>query len=341
MKDNGLAYSYLNDKDKACYEIIFEALKKHAKSASLSGVFDQKYAETIAFRTIADNPQFINLNRTRAYFKPGLKGLEVCFDGIIDEATSKRRIEALDKVVEDAMFEIDKDVRSDKDLIIGIYNYLQAHCEYDDAELQVSMSGKTRNRDAHSAYGALVEGKALCSGFASAFYLLLSEFGMRSMIVDGKARYNGVMVDHSWNIVEYNGELFQMDITWDANLYRNFSVPCYSYFALTDDEMSIDHEWDLNAFPVCKSDKLEYYKSNGLIAQSLSDVTTIMARQFAADGDSIRLKMAPGVAIPGDANQFFQKAFTDAMVRAHKTQATFGFYWDDVTQIFTGVPVNE
>ena len=57
------------------------------------------------------------------------------------------------------------------------------------------------------AYGALVEGIAVCQGYASAFNALCAEAGIRSCAVT-----NG---SHMWNIVLADGKFYVFDTTWD------------------------------------------------------------------------------------------------------------------------------
>lgn len=103
-----------------------------------------------------------------------------------------------------------------KRLCLAIHNYICENTSYDydivseSVQTNDSMIGR-------SAYGALIGGKTVCSGYSSAFYLLYNE-----IIGDGQCRIAaGVQgegddaVGHAWNVVYDNGEQYYIDCTFD------------------------------------------------------------------------------------------------------------------------------
>ena len=85
---------------------------------------------------------------------------------------------------------------------------------------------------AHTAYGAIVEGSAVCDGYALALKYLMGRCGIECIVIPGTV--NGAA--HVWNTAFWDGRWHEMDITWDAagNSGRQ-------YFDLTTDEMEKDH----------------------------------------------------------------------------------------------------
>ena len=61
------------------------------------------------------------------------------------------------------------------------------------------------------AYGALVEGSAICEGYAKAFKLLCNRAGIACEIVGGTV--NGEA--HMWNYVQIGGDYYLVDATFD------------------------------------------------------------------------------------------------------------------------------
>lgn len=86
----------------------------------------------------------------------------------------------------------------------------------------------------HSTYGALVNGEAVCQGYASLFYRLCREAGISTRFITGL----GGGEDHAWNIVKLGDYYYNLDATWDDMEERGIS---YSYFLLSDKDFS-DHE---------------------------------------------------------------------------------------------------
>lgn len=76
---------------------------------------------------------------------------------------------------------------------------------------------------AYTAYAGLVDGAAVCEGYATAFYRLALEMGIDARLVYGTAGEA-----HVWNLVELDGQYYYVDATWDATnygWYDNFLQP--------------------------------------------------------------------------------------------------------------------
>ena len=86
----------------------------------------------------------------------------------------------------------------------------------------------------YNAFGALVNGKAVCEGYSRAFQLLCKSAGINCSLIKGKADGQ----QHMWNVVEIFGEWYEVDVTWD-DLEKE--EPRYKYFNLTTQEMISDH----------------------------------------------------------------------------------------------------
>lgn len=82
-----------------------------------------------------------------------------------------------------------------------------------------------------SAYGALIEGKAVCAGYSRAFQLIMMELGIPTYYCAGKSE------GHAWNIVKLGNGYYNVDVTWND---RNYSS--HFYFNRTDEEVSGSHK---------------------------------------------------------------------------------------------------
>ncbi len=79
---------------------------------------------------------------------------------------------------------------------------------------------------AHSLYGALVDGKSVCEGYAYAFKLLCDRYNIPCMIVTGVGKTNTGSEAHAWNVVQMpDGKWYGVDVTWDdqeSKIYDDF-----------------------------------------------------------------------------------------------------------------------
>lgn len=111
-----------------------------------------------------------------------------------------------------------------------------------------------------SVYGALVNKRALCEGYAKAFSYLCNLIGVENMIVTG---YTGV--DHMWNMVKLEGSWYHVDIGWDqpseALRERYPDLILYQYF-LVDDAV-IQNNRSINNYlcapPKAETETMNYF----------------------------------------------------------------------------------
>lgn len=139
--------------------------------------------------------------------------------------------------------------------------YAREKLLHDRLAARVTYDGTGAN--AHNAYGALVEGKAVCEGYAEAFQYLLQKAGIQSFIITGTSSNpaTGSPEGHAWNAVRIDGRYYHVDVTWDDQGENIF----YAYFNKTDAAILEDHTIDTTAYPlpVCSSEAADYFYVNG------------------------------------------------------------------------------
>lgn len=97
-----------------------------------------------------------------------------------------------------------------------IYNYILENVEYDDVEFVPNGGGRVVAKPGSrniSAYGALIKGKAVCSGISDAVYLLCSSMGLECKKV--LSATNG----HAYNFVKVNNQWYSLDATYEINRF--------------------------------------------------------------------------------------------------------------------------
>ena len=154
-----------------------------------------------------------------------------------------------------------------------IHDEVLKHCTY-----KTGVKGADDGWQYFSAYGALVDGEAVCEGYSKIMQVLLSRVGIPSGTIRGEA--DGV--SHMWNVVELGGEWYHLDATWDDNS----DDINYEYFNLTTEGIkknhiisdsisavinSLENSEDIDPLvkynfyvPMCTSKKMNYYYAEGL-----------------------------------------------------------------------------
>ena len=135
----------------------------------------------------------------------------------------------LDEALEAVLDGLDLYDASDYEKVKGVYNWICHNVTYDYDNLE-----NDSYRLKHTAYAALVNGTAVCQGYAVLLYRMLLELGVDCRIVDGIG--NGGA--HAWNIVRVSGKWYNLDATWDSS--RAEVGLDYDYF-LRGEANFIDH----------------------------------------------------------------------------------------------------
>ncbi len=123
---------------------------------------------------------------------------------------------------------------TDYEKIKAIHDYICANVTYDEEHKNDSTYMRK-----HTAAAALLDGTAVCQGYAVLFYRMCLECGVDVRI----ARGIGNGGDHGWNIVTPgDGMYYYIDTTWDAG-----DPVKYTYFLKGTDSFCTDHtpsnEW--------------------------------------------------------------------------------------------------
>lgn len=201
--------------------------------------------------------------------------------------TLEQEEEVTEKI--DSLFqEWDIENLTDYQKIQKIYDYICSNVKYDyenlnDADYKLK----------YTAYAALLNGTAVCQGYANLLYRMALEAGIDARFISGLG--NGGA--HGWNIVGLNGLYYDVDSTWDAG-----QAPDYYYFLKCEDNF-IGHQRndiyktdDFNAeYPMAAEDYVDqsegglpeaaFYSKKYANMNTLLDQTAV----YSADQDSVYL----------------------------------------------------
>lgn len=119
---------------------------------------------------------------------------------------------------------------NDHQKVKAIHDWVLLHVKYD----------QTLRK--HSAYDALVSGQAVCQGYASLTYRLLSDAGIAARIVEGEVKSGA----HAWNLVKLDGKWYHLDTTFDDPVPDVSGRTEYGYYLIDDDRIKRDHSWTLS-----------------------------------------------------------------------------------------------
>ena len=159
--------------------------------------------------------------------------------------------ESIEKILAELNEELDgSDSNYDKEL--WLHDYLIKTNDY-----------LSYSEGVHTAYGAIVEGEAVCEGYARAFQLLMNKIGIENCTITGSDDLSSTTENHIWNAVKLDGSWYQVDVTWD-DMGNDDEGTYHAYFNLSSKEMGRDHKViNYCEIPECTADTYFYFNQNG------------------------------------------------------------------------------
>ena len=124
---------------------------------------------------------------------------------------------------------------SNADKILKIHDYVVNRVVY-------TSSGS----DIYNAYGALINGKSVCQGYADAVALFLDRFNIPNLKVSSDT--------HTWNLVYINNKWLHLDATWDDPITSNGNqILLHDYYLLTKAQLynldTSEHTFNTTLYP--------------------------------------------------------------------------------------------
>jgi hypothetical protein len=120
----------------------------------------------------------------------------------ITKLYSNIQISEINQKMDEIQNEIITSNMKTEDKILAVHDYIINHAKYD----QDKATGTTKYLSS-TAYGPLLQGYAVCGGYADSMALFLNRFGVKNFKVSSAS--------HVWNAVYINNEWLNLDLTWD------------------------------------------------------------------------------------------------------------------------------
>ena len=283
----GFGYQSLqSDRERRLYAQLDEAVGQSESKGFVCERFDdiQTVSDVIELYK-DDHPEVFWIDESEPYYYANNA------DGMSVELHFKLEGEALDTARETLENKAQEVLESapvggtDYEKELFVHDYLIDNCAYDTAAAELHKSNQVRANE-QNAYGALVEGSAVCEGYARAFQMLCEKLGVTCWVIQGQAEDFDVEgnVNHIWNCVQLDESWYHVDVTWDDFEEAPIRSDRYYYFNLTTSEIEKDHiisplysesrseeVWCNGFVPPCNSTKYNYFTLNAMKIDSLDD----------------------------------------------------------------------
>ncbi|MGN0265855.1 MAG: transglutaminase domain-containing protein [Oliverpabstia sp.] len=158
---------------------------------------------------------------TSYYKKDGSTYMDITYT--VTYYTTAEQETAVDEKIQEVFSELQLEEKSDYGKVQAVYDYICEHTVYDNDNLKDDDYTLK-----YTAYAALIDGKAVCQGYAVLFYRMVLELNVDSRLIAGIG--NGEA--HGWNIVKLDGSYYNVDATWDAGKTEYvYFLKCQENFA--------------------------------------------------------------------------------------------------------------
>ena len=224
----------------------FSSLLSESNGEKLLGDYYQSAIEAYTY----DNPDVFYIDFSKLYLnietttRGNKKTYKVFINAgnqtnyLTEEFSSKERIDAGLNEIENIKAYFVKNKKSDTYQNIKLaHDYLVESIEYDQTISQPNI---------YDIYGAFINKKSVCEGYAKAFKYLMDSMNIPCVTVSGKATNSeGDSESHAWNYVQINNAWYAIDCTWDDPIlvgsgYLSNSLK-YKYFLKGENEFNNSH----------------------------------------------------------------------------------------------------
>lgn len=306
---NHWQYRYLSADEKACYGAIYTALtdgfkrdepvtiedaveEPYGVSVSLpQPLKDKKQASRVYNAFFRDNPDFFYVSN-RYGLNGRMVGGEPRYDTLLltftmDAATRQTAAERLDEAAKALLKDLPQ-TEDDYITELALHDRLAAACTYHTEAAQ--SNAEDAYPHAYTAYGALVEGRAVCEGYSRAMQLLLHRVGIPCTLVTGQAKETDE--EHMWNLVTVNGRNYHLDVTWDDSE----DVLTHTFMNLSTARLQESHipDEDQSGIDTCTATEDDYFHRNGTYINTYhrEDIAKAIAAVLLTDTDTVELRFA-------------------------------------------------
>lgn len=250
-------FDMLNKTEKQAYISVLDNIENHPEYIKIP-ILSQTEFTNVYFAVKNDNPDmlcFADSCNMITFMSSCF--LQLRYDYEKEECDKKAAV--LDNKVNEIIKTID--VADEYSAELAIHDYIASNCSY--AENAANAS---------NAYGCLIDGEAVCSGYSRAAMLLLEKAGIESMLIAGTGiNSDNESISHMWNIVWIDNKPYHLDVTWD-DPKSSVDIVSHLFFNLTTEAVSVDHK-DMSVDIDCVLTDANYFVKEKLLFDQYNNDT--------------------------------------------------------------------
>ena len=359
-------------KVKELSNAIIDTIKSNGNQVKVMGlnIDPSEYAD-ILDATCADVQSYVDAGRIYFPVTPAVWMGKVYYINLYYYTDDKSKVvtkaEAIEKKVDYIINNYASKGKTDFEKAQIVHDYLATNCQYANDHYK----NNTTTPDDSTSYGCLINGSAVCEGYARAYELIMNRMGIETKRVEGDDMPGGG--SHEWNVIKLGGKWYYVDVCWDDPVWYGLSSESYkdyvqyTDFLKTTSEFEKDHgnskNWYVDAYsgqyipnyrkataglPVANTESA--YKVNRDLYKITVPVTSPTISKAAVSKDNVTLTWNATTKIGGyviyrstNATSGYQqiaKVTDPATVTYKDTLTKNGTYYYKVRAYYTGYSAN-
>ena len=187
-------YSIMSTDERKVYKIIFYGLKSRTYNIVVPSFLPVDTIQEIYLRVLYDTPLFYYVNQTVIRMQGSLGNWVLLPEYLYTQNEIKQIDKELKSIVNKIKKKADQFKNNEFRLEKCLHDSVVKSVAYDYESLK-----KSDCFNAHSIVGAFIDRKAVCEGIAKAFKLLCNEYGIKCIVVLGKANKDGIFEDDDYH----------------------------------------------------------------------------------------------------------------------------------------------
>ena len=274
--------STLTERENKIYDQLYKEITNRKSEVSLAGV-SLEQGKKIINAILADNPMFFYVDSFS--FSAALLSCVIRPVYRMAELQYRASIPQLEAAVYAYANQAQACSGSSMETIRKLHNLIVRKMRYHDDGVA-----------SHTVIGPLVNRQGVCEGIAKSVKLICDRLRIPSAVIFGTAlpQAQGTRENHAWNAIKIDGTWLYFDFTYDLTL--NASNPCpslirYDYFALSFDEISVDHSSDLSTLPQEKRSG-SFFHLHNLVVQNQQELNRLIAKTVRGSSKDAAFKVS-------------------------------------------------
>lgn len=271
-------YAQLNKQEQAIYKAFYKGLMAHEDiiTIPIRGQLSKEVFNKIFRAMTRDNPLIYYVNQSACNWATDMYGhTAICPQYFYNKDTVKKYNRNIEKTVNNLAGQLRLTEGTDYEKELRVHDWFCNNVNYDFKG--TDMDNPARVILSHNIVGVFAKRKAQCEGIAKAVKVLLNAVDIKCIVATGDADADGSREHHAWNVVDIDGNPYQVDVTWDIGASKG--RVSYDYFNVTDEIIGKTHKLE-DKVPECTSLKDNYFERNKLTFKSKSQLIAYITREI-------------------------------------------------------------